>query len=402
VSQSGQYWVQGLINNCPFSDTFNITLGGFPAIDIGPDTSLCGNFTLSLDAGPGLAGYLWSDGSTQQTATFTSPGWTWVAVTDSNGCSNRDSLLISPGSLPNLQLGPDTTLCEGETVLLAPQLSGSGYDFLWSNGAATPAISVSQAGIYWVEATQQASGCSGRDSVLINFLQNPDPVLPPDTLVCDSNRIVLFPGTFDSYLWSDGSTDSILTVTLPGDYSVSVSNGGICTDSALIHIEFGNYPSPDLGPDLDLCLEDPRILFLSPEPDATVRWSNGSTDWSMEFTQTGDYWAEVTNECGTVRDSIRVDYAREFQEPFIPNVFSPNGDGVIDCYRVENPRSQSFMMQIFDRWGRLMYETRNINDCWNGTYRGKPAPAGVFVVMVHLEACNGATVTKSGTVTLVR
>ena len=103
-----------------------------------------------------------------------------------------------------------------------------------------------------------------------------------------------------------------------------------------------------------------------------------------------------------MRDSIRVTFAQELIDPFIPNVFTPNNDGINDCFRIENPDVQSYFMQIFDRWGVLLFESRNINECWNGLYHDRPMPAGVYVCVVRLRACNGEIVTRSEMVTLVR
>jgi gliding motility-associated-like protein len=401
IGAGGWVWVDLTDNQgCTSRDSIFLVENLPPSIHLGPDTTICDMPSLTLDVGAGFANHLWSDNSTSQTATFSQPGWIWVEVTDTNGCFGQDSLLLELGTRPLPQLGPDLIVCEGESVTLAPQTSGSGLGYNWSNGASSPQVTVNQAGTYWVEVTELSSGCSGRDSVNLAVLPFPEPVLE-DTLLCDQDSLVLNPGMYGTYLWSDSSTAPTLTVQTPGGYNVTVTTGN-CSDSTGARVVFGNSPATDLGPDLDLCLEDRRTLFLTAESGNTVLWSNGSTDWSMDFPETGDYWAEITNECGTTRDSIRVTFAQEFIEPFIPNVFTPNGDGISDCFRIENPDVQSYFMQIFDRWGRLMYETQNINDCWNGLYRNRPAPAGAYVCIVRLRACNGELVTRSEMVTLVR
>jgi gliding motility-associated-like protein len=87
---------------------------------------------------------------------------------------------------------------------------------------------------------------------------------------------------------------------------------------------------------------------------------------------------------------------------FIPNAFTPNNDGLNDCYGVKNwPFVNSFELSIFDRWGVLVFKTNDIYACWDGTYRGKVQPIGAYVYMIRSKTSCGPAFRK-GTFILTR
>jgi gliding motility-associated-like protein len=88
---------------------------------------------------------------------------------------------------------------------------------------------------------------------------------------------------------------------------------------------------------------------------------------------------------------------------FIPNVFTPNGDGINDFFKFEMSGIQSAEIQIFDRWGVLIFETGNgLNTFWNGTKNGSPCPEGVYTYVMKLVRFDGKKITRFGSVMLLR
>jgi gliding motility-associated-like protein len=85
---------------------------------------------------------------------------------------------------------------------------------------------------------------------------------------------------------------------------------------------------------------------------------------------------------------------------FIPNAFTPNGDGINDTFGVKGEGIKNFTMRIYDRWGEVIFETRSAKQQWDGTYNGKPAQSDVYVY--QFTAVGDKSETKSGSVTLVR
>ncbi|MCH2044417.1 MAG: T9SS type A sorting domain-containing protein, partial [Saprospiraceae bacterium] len=166
VTSSGVYTIEASADGCPPAfDTINVTVNAAPTVNIGQDTSICAGTILDLDAGAGFVSYLWSTGSTQQTVTVTNPTVYSVTVTDANGCvGNSNSILLQNLPIPVVDLGQDTSICLGDSVVLD---AGSTFDsYLWSTGNTTPKTTVSQSGVYSVTVTD-ANTCEGVDSIFV-------------------------------------------------------------------------------------------------------------------------------------------------------------------------------------------------------------------------------------------
>lgn len=135
-------------------------------LDLGKDTTLCVGETYLLDATTQSATYLWHNNSTNPTFQVTKPGTYWVQVTDS--CTSvRDSINVGYRTKLTLDLA-DTTLCEGETLLLDVATAGGTY--LWHNGSVSSTFEVTKPGTYWV---QVSDGCNSvSDAITVSYLQN--------------------------------------------------------------------------------------------------------------------------------------------------------------------------------------------------------------------------------------
>jgi gliding motility-associated-like protein len=86
---------------------------------------------------------------------------------------------------------------------------------------------------------------------------------------------------------------------------------------------------------------------------------------------------------------------------YVPNSFTPNGDGMNETFGAYSEGVKDFTMQVFDRWGAMIFESNDINKRWDGTYRGQLAPQGSYVYKIQAKAINGRILTKKGTVNLI-
>lgn len=86
---------------------------------------------------------------------------------------------------------------------------------------------------------------------------------------------------------------------------------------------------------------------------------------------------------------------------YIPNSFTPNGDGMNDTFGISGEAIQNFSMQVFNRWGDLVFETKNANSVWDGTFNGNKVAQGVYVYKVTASNITGRKTQKEGTVTVV-
>lgn len=293
-------WVGVSNGNCTTFDTMIVTSAPNPQIDLGPDSIKCPGDTLFLDATWPNSTYLWQDNSTDTTFDVTTAGAYWVQVTDYCGVAS-DTVNVSYVQFPLATLGNDTTLCNGDSITVA---ANSGLDaYLWSDNSTNTDFTITNPGTYWVAATKDY--CTDRDTITVNFDPTPVVNLGPDTTFCQGQNITLnVTNPNASYVWQNGSTNPIYFVAFPGTYSVTVSINN-CHDSDSVVVNVIPLPQPNLGNDTMLCQGETLILDAT-NSNSTYVWNDASTDPTYSVTQTGTYWVEVTNPCGTVSETIDV------------------------------------------------------------------------------------------------
>lgn len=141
-----------------------VTVNALPTVSLGADTAACGSFVLDA-LNPG-ATYLWNTGDTTQTLTVATTGTYYVDVTNTFGCTSRDSVVVTINPIPVVSLGADTNFCEGSSLLLDAGNPSASY--LWNTGDTTQVISVTLPGTYFVDVTN-VNGCSFRDSIILGW-----------------------------------------------------------------------------------------------------------------------------------------------------------------------------------------------------------------------------------------
>jgi gliding motility-associated-like protein len=196
VASTGTYWVMGIIGCTLNVDTFNVVLKPVPSVILGADSIICIGKSITLGA-PERAGaiYLWSTGSTDSAINVNSAGTYSLTVSDS-GCTATGDVSIRELSPPIVSLGPDTTLCNGQELLLHTDIDADTY--LWSDGTGTPNDVVSQTGTYWVTATNQCGTASDSVSVTFSFcdIWFPSAFTPNNDGLNDIARVR---GSFDKF-----------------------------------------------------------------------------------------------------------------------------------------------------------------------------------------------------------
>ena len=181
-----------------------------------------------------------------------------ISVSNLEGCEeSQQSLDIVIIDAPVIDLGEDGLVCEPVTLSAANDIL---QDYLWSNGANTSSITVSEAGTYWVSI---GSGCI-TDTIVLDSAPPISINLGDDQTVCGGELVVLDATTegVSDYLWSNGSTESSISVTEGGTYSVQISNA--CSEAS-DEVSINIFPDVvvDLGGDQSFCLGESNILDLS-------------------------------------------------------------------------------------------------------------------------------------------
>lgn len=377
VSTSGIYAVTAT-NDCGVvTDQVEIIYQmDVPQIDLGPDQTLCSGETLVLDASSDLASHVWQDGSTAPTFRVTSPGLYTVEVT--NACGTvTDQIEIDYVSPIQLELGPDQVLCAGE-VLNIDVTNEDVISYQWQDGSNSPQRTITTDGLYAVTITTACE--ESIDQVQVTFISEPTLSLGNDTTVCIADAPLTFDLTIPgaTYTWQDGSSSSIYQVNNSGKYAVTVTTPcNVFTSSATVTVI--DSIQQTLIQDTFLCPGQRLILNAKTSVPAEYLWSGGSTEPTLAVTEAGPYQVLVFNNCEERTFSTEV---RECErcEFYGPTAFSPNNDGVNDGFRpLTGCEILAYNLQIFDRWGNLLFETSDPDQSWNGMLNGKPLSTGVYV-----------------------
>lgn|GEM_PF-6669958 len=202
-----------------------------------PDVvGLCGGQPATLKAlFPGnvecFLTYRWQDGTTSPELTVTAPGEYWLEVKN-GGCTKRDTVVVVEYAVPTVDLGNDTTLCSGSSLVLSA--GNPGVEYEWQDGSTFPDFTVTASGTYYVTVYNEY--CSVSDTIKVKFDVSPYVIFNSDSILCEGQQKILKPNVHgDAFLWNTGSTDPSITISQPGTYSLQVQNG--CgSASASIHI----------------------------------------------------------------------------------------------------------------------------------------------------------------------
>ncbi len=223
------------VDGCPAFDTINIASKAARSFSLGNDTSFCSSDSLQLQTGNSYLQYLWSNGSQASSITVRSPGSYAVWVTDSNFCKTADTLrVLSVYSLPVVTLGADFNLCDGSSKQLDPGLF---QNYLWQDGSTNRTYTASATGTYRVRVTT-TNGCSSSDTVHVkNVFPLPSGFLLPTDSICQyETKFISSLSSYDSYLWSTGSSQKSISVSKPGTYVLRVRDGNGCVGNDSISV----------------------------------------------------------------------------------------------------------------------------------------------------------------------
>ncbi len=401
VASPGTWSVAVTLNGCSASDELVIDELASPTIALPDDTTLCTGTNWLIDAAQPGATYLWHDGSAQGSFLVNTPGTVSVTISI-GGCSVSDATTVSYFDASVVALGPDTALCPGEEMTLSLVLPG--VFLTWPDGSHGTDFNITTAGQYAVLA--EVNGCTATDAINVTYTLLPIPDLGSDQVLCDGDSTLLVvPASSASVLWSTGSTGDSVLVTTGDLYTVTLSLDG-CTHSDAVDITFlHRVDSIDLGPDATICL-GAELELDATTYGASYQWDTGSDNPTLLVRHPGMYVVQLTGPCINAADTIIITDGDCAPLVFVPNGFTPNGDGLNEAFvPVVSGNVRSFTFLIFDRWGDMIFSSNAIGEAWDGTVNGTPSQDGVYTWRVEYKAVTDEGVSQerlTGHVTLLR
>ncbi|MCB9264323.1 MAG: SBBP repeat-containing protein [Lewinellaceae bacterium] len=285
-----------------FKDVKTIKFAVAAPPDVTPDgpTTFCQGGSVTLTAEEGDT-YLWSNDATMRSITVSTSGSYTVTVTNAGGCPQASlpvEVTVVPPPTASIAPAGVVTVCENSTAVLTASPASA---YLWSNGATTPSITVTEAGDYRVTVTN-AAGCTAVSAfTTVEFVPAPTAtVSPPGPFeICQGNSAILTASPASTYRWNTGATTPSITVTEAGPYQVTVTNTNGCSAvSEATMVAVLSLPTAAITPDGEVEFCQGSSVTLNADPANTYLWSNGETTPSITVSEPGEYVVTVTSAAG--------------------------------------------------------------------------------------------------------
>ena len=417
-TSSGVYTFTPDPGQCAATKTFTVTVNPIltPAFSFGTSLSICSGNTVPTLSPLSINGVVgtWSpstvDNQNSGTYTFTpDPGQCAIPATF--------TVTVNPNITPTFSIGSTLSICTGGTVPLLPPLSDNGI-----NGSWIPAIVSDQAsGTYtFTPATGQ-----GPCIATVVFTVTVNPILTPtfnfgNLSICNGASVPALPATSQNGIsgtWSPATIDKLNT-----SFYTFTPDAGQCASPLTITVTVNTVPTVVVRADTTLNDGDlmPAAFFTGTPAGISFKWTNSNPNIGLagsgvnnvpSFTAVNKgndpiianiSVVPVNGGCEGTAGIYKITVKPLDKDVFVPNVFSPNGDGKNDKLFAYGNYVDKLEMRIFNQWGEQIILINSLNQGWDGTHRGKPQPVGVYVYVLKAIMTDGRTIQKKGSITLLR
>ncbi|MDB5283101.1 MAG: hypothetical protein JWO06_2176 [Bacteroidota bacterium] len=352
-----------------------------------------------------------------------------VSAVNQYGCAGQTTFNVSVEPLPVLTNIHPIQLCKNDSIILNV---GTADKMVWIPGlylsdstALNPICSPQTSMVYAVNAYNKL-GCGISTTIPVIVKDKVDASLPSDASVCTNgslelSTIIHFASDLGvTYTWSSTGHLNDLHIANPTatfaagaeHFQVIVSSGHCIPDTQNITVTVLPVPDIEVSESVQTTPFADVPLYAASHQDLNYHWFANDSFSCADCRRTEFYpsrsevvYVEGTNKYGCiVRDSVVIEVQGcDGNSIFMPNTFTPNGDGVNDRFYVRSTTLSSLKsFRIFDEWGNQVFETNNLNEGWDGTVKGKAAATAVYVYIVEGKCQNGYDVMKSGNVTAIR
>ena len=410
TNQIGLFWVEVSNDNCATRDSIIVAMYPHIGVTLGQDVSICEGESITLKAktNTSISNYQWSTGATGPSTQVSEHGT--YSITASNGfCLDIDDINVFVLEYPKFDLGADTSICPQDLISLDIKQDAEIVSYLWSDGYTGPTQNFDIMGPTTIWGRASNGDCSTTDSIMVDFRSVPSACIGEDTAICKGDELkisVIADERIKTALWS--TSDSVFTINIADTGTLKLELfDGYCYSKGKRKIEYRPEPnSTDFFMDVPsiICLNDEFSLDMSNDLISNYLWQDGSTSSRYTISEEGMYWIEGTHRCGTIRDTAIIERCE--CPVWAPTAFKPDGDDnndkfipVLDCQPLE------FQLSIYDRWGELVFESSDLKNSWDGSYRGLDAPAGSYVWKLIFTVFTEGKLMKSedcGQILLVR
>lgn len=434
-STIGNPWVRPLFTNtfivagrtafgCVRNDTITVNVLPKVKVVLDKDTGFCRGENVQLKATlTGTANVTWYPNYKISSVNSTTPivnpdiDTTYYAIVNNGSCSDTQSVKVSVWDYPTVNAGTDQTICEGDSI----QLNGTGNgQFLWVNASTLSANNIPNpyakplVTTQYILSTSSVHNCISFDTVTINVTKKYTVNAGVDDTICPGYTKTLSASTAGpSIKWNTGDTTLSIKVkpTANTTYWVqSINNGCIgAADSVTVFVDTTLHalftPTPDNG---DVPLD---VIFNNQSRGATsYNWDFGDGATSTlvnpehRYLKEGSYKAllVIQNARGCIDSFSYIIIVKNSFKILIPNVFTPNNDGLNDKYEILATGIKEYSLVLFNRWGQVIFTSDDVTKQWDGTVNGEPLPDSEYFYTLVVKDKLEVVSSYKGIFTLIR
>ena len=300
ISQPGTYSVTVTDDHgCTATAIQSVANTPNPEPEISGPIGICQGSTVILGLNQPFPQMTWSTGSEQSSIEVSHPGVYSIIVTDENGCTGTGQWELSNFELPTVDITGPLSICHGSTTVYS--VTDNFAQIIWNTGETAASINASLPGVYGVTVTD-TNGCTSDDTQTLETGTSLSPVITISSTSCQGTINLDAGGGYDGYLWSDGSSDPIVTVNTDGVFYVTVSDGMGCSGEDDITVVIPTAPEVDIdGPSI-IC-EGTSATLTADSGFSIYNWSNGETTANIDVSQDGIYTVTATDTNGCTAEA---------------------------------------------------------------------------------------------------
>ena len=353
--------------------------------------------------------------------TILSSGLYSVVVTDVFGCTGTDNFEITYDAPPSVDLGVDIMIACNSDTLVNPLVFGgtAPYSYLWDSGS-TDSMTILSSGLYSVVVTD-VFGCTGTDNFEITYDIPGTVTLSGGGSICADGTFTEMNFNFNGLLpWdlvfenglvtqtieSINDSNYLFTTNKEGIYNVvSASDINDCLANIVgsAQVIVNPLPVAIISP-AEISIYEDASIELEVGEYAMYHWFSDSgldldTFSTLTVSDSGIFYVEVIdfNGCFDVSDYAIVN-TKPYTDLFIPNTFTPNGDDHNELFVIIGVNVKTFNIQIYNRWGELMFASESIYKSWDGTFANKKVQEGSYYYQIEVEGEDGEIFKRGGTI----
>jgi gliding motility-associated-like protein len=410
------YTINGTsLNNCTSISIFTINVNPAPVLTVNSQTICLGQQAI-LNANSSTNTYLWLPNNQTSSNISEQPNTTstYTVLSSVGSCSAIAISTVNVYPLPVIITNSNVSVCIGQTYLL--NVSGaSTYTWIPANtNGNTLSISPISNSVYTVAGTS-INGCINSASIPVNIVNSLN-VTINSPIICEGENALLIANSMGNiFHWkpslfalTPNNSSTIVNPIATTVFTLDVSYNGLCNTTATTNVFVNHKPIVSAGNDTVINMDEMLVLIGKGTDDfgwVSIDGSGFNCNYCHSITVNPQnntcYVLESRNVFGCKNyDTVCVSVTKDWAI-YIPNAFSPTGDGKNDIFLPVGYGIIDYELNIFNRWGELIFKSDEDHNGWNGSYKGVKCEMGIYTYKIFINTQSSKYEERIGHVTLI-